>query len=232
RDWSSDVCSSDLCALRPSSSRGRAQPCQLLRLQAARWHLHSLARSTASATPVDLCAASRRASTPRAGAARTTAPAATGSPSSRTRQRPRRNGARRRGGEMSVVEIAFRGSERHMQGLALEAGVRGAAGLPLLGAPLQQLDKRTVTLRLLIEGVADDHGRFLAAVDEDRRLIAEAGARDDLTEDVTGFGDLGAVLGGGRGHGNSVADLSHHTPQRLRFLSYDGYERGGRDKPP
>src|SRR5690606_39365167 len=157
-------------------------------------HLPPPPRAPAPAAPVALCAASRRAPTRRAGAARTTSPAPTGPPSSRKRQRPRRNGARRRGGEMSVVEIAFRGSERHMQGLALEAGVRGAAGLPLLGAPLQQLDKRTVALRLLIEGVADDHGRFLAAVDEDRRLIAEAGARDDLTEDVTGFGDLGAVL--------------------------------------
>src|SRR5690606_34791107 len=133
---------------------------------------------------------------------------------------------------MSVVEVALCGSQGHVQGLALEAGVRGAAGLPLLGAPLQQLDERPITLRLLVEGVADDDRRFLAAVHEDRGLVGVAGARDDLAEDVARFGDLRAVFGAGRGHGTSVADLSLCTTPRLSVLSYDGYGRGGSDKPP
>lgn len=79
----------------------------------------------------------------------------------------------------------------------------------------------------LVEVEGHDHGRFLAAVDEDGRLAGEAGARDDLSEDVAGLGDLRAVLSAllaGRGHDHRVADSLPIPRQQTRFLSYDGYD--------
>lgn len=83
-----------------------------------------------------------------------------------------------------------------------------------------------------VEVERHDDGRFLPPVHQDCGLAGEPGAGDDLAQDVTGVGDLGAVLGSGRGHDSTVADLLHHTTAQTRFLSYDVHVGVVRVSPP
>lgn len=125
------------------------------------------------------------------------------------------------------------------------AGVEGAAFRDLqrltedasarLVAPLQLLRVSAKFTEGGVVLVADDHGSFRAAVDQNRRLASEPGARDHLAEDVARLSDLVPVHGRLVTHSQIVADSRHGHPSLLSynaFLSYDSYIDGALAMPP